>query len=109
MQQKLLLFDIDGTLLDTGGAGGAALLDAAEEILKATRETLPPLDLAGATDGAVIRKIFTDAGKVMSSARVEAFHASYLRHLQARLDHAEFAGVLLTGVAGLLLRLSGEK
>lgn len=75
---RLLLFDIDGTLLDTGGAGAGALLDAAEDVLQVRREHLPPLDLAGATDGGVLRKLFADAGQPLDPDRVEAYYAPTL-------------------------------
>lgn len=108
MNHRLLLFDIDGTLLDTGGAGGSALLDAAEEVLDVKREDLPPLDLAGATDGAVIRKIFTDAGHLLDEDKAEAYRLSYLRHLKYRLHHEDSLGKLLPGVISLLSRLADD-
>ena len=43
----LYLFDIDATLLDTGGAGMPALHEATQEIFGAAG---PELDLAGSTD-----------------------------------------------------------
>ncbi len=106
MNQRLLLFDIDGTLLDTGGAGGSALLDAAEEVLEVKRENLPPLDLAGATDGAVIRKLFADAGRSYEESKVEAYCFSYLGHLRRRLHHEDSPGKLLPGVVSLLAQLA---
>jgi phosphoglycolate phosphatase-like HAD superfamily hydrolase len=106
---RLLLFDIDGTLLDTGGAGGSALLDAAEEVLEVKREDLPPLDLAGATDGAVIRKLFADSGRLLEETREEAFRISYLGHLQRRLDHEDSPGKLLPGVTALLPKLAADE
>lgn len=102
----LLLFDIDGTLLETAGSGGAALLDAAEEVLQVSRELLPPLDLAGATDSGVIRKLFTQAGHGQEPQRVDAFLASYLGHLERRLKGAEFRGRLFPGVVELLEELA---
>ncbi|CAN5873954.1 HAD family hydrolase [soil metagenome] len=109
MNQRLLLFDIDGTLLDTGGAGGSALLDAAEEVLEVRREDLPPLDLAGATDGAVIRKLFADAGRPLEDNKAEAFRVSYLGHLQRRLHHEDSPGKLLPGVTTLLSQLATDE
>ena len=48
---KLWLFDIDGTLVDTGGAGMRALQEAAVECFGGEG---PPLDLAGSTDLGVL-------------------------------------------------------
>ncbi|MEI6537541.1 MAG: HAD family hydrolase [Verrucomicrobiaceae bacterium] len=108
MPSRLLLFDIDGTLLDTGGSGGSALLDAAEETLGARREDLPPLDLAGATDSGVIKKLFSDSGQLMKPELVEAFHQNYLKRLSARMHHEGFQGRLLPGVEILLSRLISD-
>jgi phosphoglycolate phosphatase len=107
MSERLLLFDIDGTLLDTGGAGAGALLDAAEEVFSVRREDLPPLDLAGATDGGVIRQLFQDARHEFGEEKAEAFRDFYLRRLGERVHGADFAGRLLMGVAELLSHLQG--
>jgi phosphoglycolate phosphatase len=108
MSDTLLLFDIDGTLLDTAGAGGGALLDAAEAVFGVRREDLPPLDLAGATDGGVIRKIFADARHDHCEEKAYAFREYYLQRLHERLQHAEFRGRLLAGVNALLAHLQGS-
>jgi len=105
MRPRLLLFDIDGTLLDTRGAGADALLTAAVKTLGADRSTLPPLDLAGATDGGVIRKLFTDIGHDLEAQLVLAYQASYLQCLEANLHSPAFTGGLLPGVTELLPRL----
>ncbi len=105
MSETLLLFDIDGTLLDTGGAGAAALLDAAEIVLDVRREELPPLDLAGATDGGVIRQLFIDAKREFGEVRANAFRDYYLERLRIRLHQQDFPGRLLRGVTELLPRL----
>jgi phosphoglycolate phosphatase-like HAD superfamily hydrolase len=107
MPQRLVLFDIDGTLLDTGGAGGAALLDAAEEVFGLPRGHFPPLDLAGATDGGVIRKLFADADHVYDLAKAQAFREAYLHRLRERLHGEAFQGRLLNGVTGLLEQMAG--
>ena len=105
---RLLLFDIDGTLLDTRGSGAGALLDAVEEVFGVPRDSLPPLDLAGATDGGVVRKLFNDAGLPMTEERAQAYRDSYLGHLKRRLDSEAFAGRLLPAVQDLLAALGGH-
>jgi phosphoglycolate phosphatase-like HAD superfamily hydrolase len=106
MRHRLLLFDIDGTLLDTRGSGAGALLDAAEEVFGVSREQLPPLDLAGATDGGVVRKLFADVGLPLEEARAEAYRECYLAHLHRRLNGEAFAGRLLPAVERLLGELA---
>lgn len=103
---RLLLFDIDGTLLDTCGSGLAALLNAAQEVFGVPRESLPPLDLAGATDGSVIRKLFASTGIAMTDDLVQRYWASYIGHLQYGLHSSAFAGQLLPGVPALLETLA---
>lgn len=103
---RLLLFDIDGTLMDTGGAGLAALLDAAEFCLNVPRNQLPALDLAGATDGAVVRSLFEAAGHELSSANIDAYHEAYLGRLAEGLNLPGFSGRLLPGVETLLQALT---
>lgn len=108
MPPRLLLFDIDGTLLDTRGSGAGALMDAVEDVLGVRREDMPPLDLAGATDGGVVRKLFADARLPMTEAHADAYRTSYLGHLQRRLLAESFAGRLLPAVPTLLESLRQE-
>lgn len=105
---RLLLFDIDGTLLDTRGAGGASLLDAAEEVFGVSRENLPPLDLAGATDGGVVRKLIGQAGRDWNEDLVRRYLDFYLLRLKHRMNHDSFTGHLLPGISQLLPLLMGH-
>jgi phosphoglycolate phosphatase len=104
--ERLLLFDIDGTLMDTRGAGLSALLDGAVDCLSVTRDQLPELDLAGATDGSVVRHLFAAVGHPLTPEAVDAFHQAYLAHLKAGLQADGFCGHLLPAVEGLLHELS---
>lgn len=103
---RLLLFDIDGTLLDSQGAGAAALFDAVEEIFGMPREGLAPLNLAGATDQGIVRGLLEELGAEHSAELAAAYLACYLGHLERRLAHDSFTGHLLPGVADLLKELA---
>lgn len=105
---RLLLFDIDGTLIDSHGAGGAAILDAAEAYFGISREELPPLQLAGATDPAIAMDVFGHLGRTHTREAVFDFLEHYLTHLRRRLQAPDFSGFMLPGVPALLEALRGE-
>lgn len=84
---KLLLFDIDGTLM-TGGAGRRSLGLAFAEVF---RLEPAPLDAAmkrvsfnGRTDPAIIRDVAREAGLSDDTfeAGIERLYETYLRHLE---------------------------
>jgi phosphoglycolate phosphatase-like HAD superfamily hydrolase len=105
---RLLLFDIDGTLIDSNGAGGAAILDAAEEHFGIQREHFPPLQLAGATDPAIAMDVFGHLNRSHTPEEVTLFLDRYLSHLQRRLQAEDFSGYTLPGVTQLLQALRSE-
>ena len=99
----LLLFDIDGTLLDTGGKGMSALRDAALEIFGAAG---PQLDLAGSTDLGILESLYVHFGIAPTDEQTHAFFEAYHRHLEASLETAPTQGRVLGGVVGLLEHLA---
>jgi phosphoglycolate phosphatase-like HAD superfamily hydrolase len=99
---KTLLFDIDGTLLDSGGAGGEALGRALADILGVPVEPIPASDLAGATDRGIVRRLLAKHGHESSDQRFEAFIGTYLGHLESLLTQESSGAVLLEGVCALL-------
>lgn len=105
---RLLLFDIDGTLIDSNGAGGAAILDAAEEHFGIQREHFPPLQLAGSTDPAIAMDVFGHLNRSHAPEEVTSFLDRYLSHLQRRLQAEDFSGYTLPGVTQLLQALRSE-
>lgn len=105
---RLLLFDIDGTLIDSNGAGGAAILDAAEEHFSIHRDELPPLQLAGSTDPAIAMDVFGHLNRQHTPEEVIAFLDRYLANLHRRLHADDFSGFTLPGVNALLDSLRDE-
>jgi phosphoglycolate phosphatase len=105
---RLLLFDIDGTLIDSNGAGGEAILDAAEEHFGIQRDQLPTLQLAGSTDPAIAMDVFSHMNRVHTPEEITAFLDRYLSHLQRRLQAPDFSGFTLPGVSQLLQSLHCE-
>src|SRR5476651_845740 len=61
MQKTLILWDIDGTLLHSGGAGMKALEAALQDVF-GVAGSLAGIDFAGRTDPWIIRQIFTRFG-----------------------------------------------
>ena len=106
----LLLFDIDGTLLDTGGAGLTSIAGAAQEHFAHRLEAaggVPSLDLAGSTDGGIVRYLYEHFGETHSASGETQFYETYLRHLDANLGHERYGGEgLLPGVVALLEELA---
>ncbi|MBK1826362.1 HAD hydrolase-like protein [Haloferula rosea] len=102
---KLWLFDIDGTLVDTGGAGLAALNEATERYFG---ESGPALDLAGATDSGLVAGLFEYFGRPYGDGDFEAYCAVYLERLEWNLMHGGFPGIALPGAGDLLDHLAGE-
>lgn len=111
---NLLLFDIDGTLLDTGGAGLRALRDAwIEEFeLHDQSHDFPRLDLAGSTDSGIVRFLFDHFGMEHDLERTDRFFHRYAGHLRRQLaaDRGPRRGRLLPGVTELMacLRAAGD-
>lgn len=97
---RLLLFDIDCTLLDTGGAGMAALKEAACDLFGAEG---PELDLAGSTDSGIVQGLLD---YFESDFGLEDFYQVYLTKLGPNLG--TFRGRVLPGVGDLLDWLAGS-
>ena len=98
----LLLFDIDGTLVDTGGAGLTSLQETAVEVFG---DPGPPLDLAGSTDGGILRGLFEHFGQEYDASVEEKFYQAYLPRLDTALNDESFGGRRLDGVTELLTQV----
>lgn len=100
---RICLFDIDGTLIASGGAGKAAL-EVALTAEHGVDEILPKLQLSGRTDPAIITDMLTMHGIEPTPQAMEALKATYLRHLPESLKTT--TGAILPGISGILKELS---
>ena len=97
-----LLFDIDGTLLRTRGAGLAAIRNTMQEMFEIS-SPLPQVAVHGRTDCGILNDIFRPFGLDFEEHR-QTFLSNYCGHLERTLP--EFEGRVLPGVVSLLERLS---
>jgi phosphoglycolate phosphatase len=100
--RRLLLFDIDGTLITSGGAGEGALMDAMKERF-GIQEDLCGITIAGATDAYIARMILEKNALPASPENITALLDAYLSFLSDRLS--QHKGYVLPGIVSLLDRL----
>ena len=101
-QKRLLLFDIDGTLIDSGGAGVEALKDVLREQFGIT-DGLSEVEIAGRTDTGIVRQILQKQNISLTKEKVSAFLDLYAKFLRSELPRRN--GRLLPGMEKLLPRL----
>ena len=101
MHCGLVLFDNDGTLINTGGAGLEAIRLAAHD-LYGDRAALPELDVRGATDAGLARDVLTAFGSQISPATGGELYEAYLVRLREQLGASSLEGKILPGVCELL-------
>jgi phosphoglycolate phosphatase len=95
---EVILFDIDGTLLASGGAGKLALETAfTEDFGLELRFQVP---YSGRTDRAIVRELFQAHAVAPTPGNFEKLVAGYLQRLPACLGRMQ--GRVLPGIADLL-------
>jgi len=107
---KLVLFDVDGTLLDAGGSGRWAMTRAFEDVFGIADATpfAREVRFEGMTDPGILASIANNAGidEARLSGQAAAIEEAFLRHLEHRLARTPGRRVL-PGVIDLLDRLAG--
>ena len=83
---KIILFDIDGTLVLTGGAGIRAMNRAGEEILGALN-LLDGIPCAGRTDWIILHDALTKAGHELDEALFARMRDAHIRYLAEEIEH----------------------
>ncbi len=101
---RAVLFDIDGTLLVTGGAGGVAWQRGFEQLYGVEADISEHTD-AGMTDPEIVRIVFREViGREGSQAERSKAIAAYLEHLPAAVAESDGYRVM-PGIEALLDRL----
>ena len=105
MSKRLLLWDIDGTLLHTGRAGIYSMINVARELFGAD-DDLSDIEFAGKTDRAIIRDVLAKHKQRTDDENIQRFASRYLDGLPAELPRRN--GYVLPGVVELLTRLKNR-
>jgi len=105
-----LLFDVDGTLTDSAGAGKAALGPAMLEVYGETGP-IQTFDFHGKTDPEIVRGLLTAAGRtdLEVDAGLELLWPLYLERLTSALNELGDRATPLAGVLQLLDQLAGDE
>ena len=103
--KRLLLFDIDGTLVNTGGAGVESLKATVRNRFGAG-DDLRDIEIAGKTDRAIIRDILRKYRVGPTEEKITSFAREYIDGLLPCLSRRR--GRVLPGVQQLLKRLKPQ-
>jgi phosphoglycolate phosphatase len=105
---KLLLFDIDGTLLLTGGAGQRAMMRAFADTY-GIPDALQRVEVAGRTDRIIMRDALALSGQEFDEEGLADFRERYCRLLHEELAvNGNGRRGVLPGVGPLLDALAGR-
>jgi phosphoglycolate phosphatase len=102
---RLVLFDIDGTLIDSGGAGSRSL-DLALKELFSVESAFQGISMAGKTDTQIIREGLIKHG-ISADGNVEKVITAYLKFLQQEINNER--KYVKPGIYGILDGLSLRK
>lgn len=97
----VVFFDIDGTLVDSDGAGLDAFVRGFAEVAGIKVEQVPPIELGGAVDSALLVELGASLGGSLR-LRPEDFYPRYLECLRENLVSDRFAPRLLPGARELV-------
>ena len=98
---RVLLFDIDGTLLLTGGAGSRAMTRAFEDVF-AVPDAFHATPMPGRTDTWILSDAAAAHGVAFDPPTLHTFREIYLAHLHRELDVPSPRKQVMPGVVPLL-------
>ncbi len=106
MVKTLLLWDIDGTLIDSGGAGERALKVALSKEF-GIADDLSWLDYFGRTDVWIARTILHHHGVVTDSTAIDRFLQGYLSAVGAEMNNPRAR--TLPGISEILTKIASSQ
>jgi phosphoglycolate phosphatase len=106
VQRRLLLWDIDGTLLTAGVPGAVIFGEAIEAVLGRPPEIA--VNMSGKTDPQIVREYLRLMEEPEIDETVVAILRSLERHMAAHADELATTGSACPGVEELLGRLSAD-
>jgi phosphoglycolate phosphatase-like HAD superfamily hydrolase len=98
---KLILFDIDGTLVLTGGAGGRAMARAFENVF-GLQHGMASISMAGRTDAWIVAQMAANHGLACTPDLFMRFHDAYIEHLLKEIHKPGPQKGILPGVRDVL-------
>jgi phosphoglycolate phosphatase-like HAD superfamily hydrolase len=104
---KLILFDIDGTLVLTGGAGGRAMGRACADVFGGDVAT--PVPMAGRTDTWIVTQMAAQHGQTVDAELLARFRDVYVAHLVREIARPVGRHGVLPGVAETLAALAARE
>ena len=106
---RLVLFDIDGTLVLTGGAGVRAMNRAGESVL-GVPNILDGIQIAGRTDWIIFRDALDKAGRELDAELFARLREAHVANLQEEIVRAgEGVKAVMPGVRELLTALQSRE
>jgi phosphoglycolate phosphatase len=102
---RLILFDIDGTLVLTGGAGGRAMARAFEDVF-GLQHGMASISMAGRTDAWIVAQMAANHGLPFTDDVFDRFHEAYIGHLQKEIHKPGPQKGVLPGVRAVLEALT---
>ena len=108
MKRRLVLFDIDGTLLLSRGAGRRAILVAMQDWLEtADRARLGEVRFDGKTDPQIVTELLQAVGVADPdrAERIDLILDRYLRQLEVELARPDHVTDVMPGIPDLLARV----
>lgn len=103
----LVLFDVDATLVLTGGAGGRAMASAFEELFSVP-DGLVEIPMAGRTDPAILADALERIGRRLDDGLLERFRDAYCRRLREEIVRPAPGKRVMPGVRVLLDHLASR-